>query len=105
MVCLPHTVPLKVGADVITERPARGVSAVPNSEHSLTQLPQLKSLGTKLPPWSGTRGGGKMSYGAALPQLVCQILAYVLGISSPASLSSPPSAGTGVAAAGAVAGA
>eukprot|EP00969_Alexandrium_andersonii_P336084 14855049-Alexandrium_andersonii.AAC.1 len=63
------------------------------------------SLGTKAPLWSGTRGGAKLSYGAALPQLVSQILAYVLGTLSPSSLSSPPSAGTGVGAAGAAAGA
>eukprot|EP00969_Alexandrium_andersonii_P001966 87135-Alexandrium_andersonii.AAC.1 len=63
------------------------------------------SLGTKLPLWSGTSGGGKLPYGAALPQLVSHILAYVLGVASPSSLSSPPSAGAGVAAARAVAGA
>eukprot|EP00969_Alexandrium_andersonii_P019552 853159-Alexandrium_andersonii.AAC.1 len=50
---------------------------------------------TKLPLWSGTSGGGMLSYGAALPQLVSKILAYVLGSTSPSSPSSPPSAGIG----------
>eukprot|EP00969_Alexandrium_andersonii_P082463 3634768-Alexandrium_andersonii.AAC.1 len=48
MVRLPHAVPLNLGANVVTDGPASGVSAIPNSEHGLTQFRQLNVPGDKV---------------------------------------------------------